>query len=107
MIATGGAYAINNVGQVVATPGTYDNSTFPPTQLTAPVMAPGLWLRIRHNGDPTLLTAQMTSTILTEAAGLGVTIYQWSPSLNSGAGCWSSDGATCGAAYIAGVGNFM
>jgi len=107
MIATGGAYAINNVGQVVATPGTYDNSTFPPTQLTAPVMAPGLWLRIRHNGDPTSLTAQMTSQIMTQAAQFGVTIYRWAPALNAGAGCWSSDAVNCGAAYIAGVGNFM
>jgi len=107
MIATGGAYAINNVGQVVATPGTYNYSTFPPTQLTAPVMAPGLYLRIRHNGDPALLTAQMTSTILSEAASLGVTIYSFSSSLNGGAGCWTADNVNCGPPYIATVGNFM
>jgi hypothetical protein len=105
-LAASGGYFINVVGPVVATPAVYDTAT-PPNLITAAVMAPGLWLRIRHNADPAILTARMTPTFLTQATGLGVVIYQWAQTLNSGAGCWSSDGATCAPAYIATIGQIM
>jgi hypothetical protein len=103
LIATGGSYYFNNVGQVVQTPA----SGCTITGCTVPaVMAPGLWARLRHNGDPALLAAQMPSSAT--LTSYGVTLYQWAPTLNSGVGCWSSDGATCGAAaYVAGVGQIM
>lgn len=67
----------------------------------------GLWLRIRHNGNPALLDAKMTPAFLSQATSAGVVIYQWQPSLNSGLGCWASDGATCAPASIAIIGLIM
>ena len=49
----------------------------------------------------------MTPAFMANAKTLGVIIYQWNATLNSGAGCWSSDGATCGPEYIANIGTFM
>ena len=89
-IASGGSYFFNNVGIAYQSPG---------------VQAPGLWARLRHNGDPALLAAQMPSSATLTT--YGVTLYQWAPTLNSGVGCWSSDGATCAAAYVASVGQIM
>ena len=70
-IATGGSYFFNNVGQVVATPAVYDSSTFPPTIVTPAVMAPGLWGRLRVNGDTSSLPQ-----IIAACRALGVVIYE-------------------------------
>ena len=61
---------------------------------TVPVMAalPGIWGRLRHNGDP----AQMP----TLPANSGVTLYHYDPVL----GGWSSDGVTLAPSYIANIG---
>jgi len=67
-------------------------------------MAPGLWARLRHNADPASLNAKIAQAA-TAAAALGILIYRRLPlGPNDGNGnptlCWSSDGATCGPAYL-------
>lgn len=102
----GGSYYFNNVGQVVAVAATYDNSAFPPTQISAPVMAPGLWARLRHNADPTALQAKIAAA-KSSAQALGISIYQRLPLGVNNALCWSADGLTCGMAYLDTIGVIM
>lgn len=104
----GWSYFFNNVGPAVATPAVYDNSTFPPTQTSPAVMAPGLWARLRHNADPTLLAAKIAQAAA-QAAQLGILIYRRLPiGPNDANGnptlVWSSDGSTAGPAYLDNVG---
>ena len=89
-IASGGSYFFNNVGIAYQSPG---------------VQAPGLWARLRHNGDPAILAAQMPSAAT--LTSYGVTIYSFYPALNSGSGCWSSDGSTCAPAWVGTIGQIM
>ena len=94
-IVTGGSYFFNAVGTVSEPTGA---TTTDGQGNTVPVMAslPGKWARLRHNGDPAILNAQMTPATIAAAAQLGISIYQNSPTL----GCWTADGATCAPDYI-------
>lgn len=110
-IDSGGSYFFNNQGSAVAQPATYDNSTFPPTQITPPVMAPGLWARLRHNADSTLLAAKIAQA-QSQAQTLGILIYRrllLGPKDSNGnlTLCWSTDSATCGPTYLDLIGVIM
>lgn len=75
-IATGGGYFLN-LGETrrgITVPG-----------------VPGIWGRLRHNGDPALLPNL--------PAGTGITVYHDIPGLG-----WSADGVTPAPAYVATVG---
>ena len=105
-IDAGGEYFFNNVGRVVATPAVIDPVTRAET--SPAVMAPGLWARLRHNADPTTLAAKIVQSAAA-AATLGILVYRRLPlGPKDGNGnpalCWSSDGATCGPAYLDGIG---
>lgn len=82
-IATGGSYFFNAVG--------------------AQPDLPGLWARLRHNGDPAILAAQLTPETVAMAAQFGIVIYQMSETL----GCWSADGANCAPEVIGTIGAIM
>jgi hypothetical protein len=90
-IATGGAYFLNMVGVAYYATGATTTDIY---GNPAPVMAalPGIWGRLRHNGDP----AKMP----TLPNGSGVTLYRYSDTL----GGWSSDGVTLAPPYISGIG---
>lgn len=95
-VDAGGEYFFNNVGAVEATPAVYDANR---NLVTPAVMAPGLWARLRHNADPASLNAKITQAA-TAAAAFGILIYRRLPLGPNGDVCWSSDGATCGPAYL-------
>jgi len=110
-LASKGSYFINVVGQAVQTPAVYDTAT-PPNLVTPAVMAPSLWLRIRHNADPAIFAAKMTPALLSLAGTLGIIIYQQYPiGPNDANGkptmAWSSDGVTIAPSYIATIGQIM
>jgi hypothetical protein len=90
-IATGGAYFLNMVGTVYQPTGA---TTTDALGNVVPVMAalPGIWGRLRHNGDP----AQLPSL----PANSGVTLYRYSPTL----GGWTSDGVTLAPDYVQNIG---
>ena len=102
-IATGGSYFANVVGTVYQPTGATTTDQF---GNTVAVMAalPDKYLRLRHNGEQAVLDSKMGPAILTQAAALGVKIYRLLRTSQTDAGCWSSDGATCGPDYIATVG---
>ena len=100
-VDAGGSYFFNNVGQVVATPAVYDNTTFPPTIVTPAVMAPGLWARLRHNADPQRLVDKIAQS-KTAADALGITIYK--RATINGQSVWTADGTTAGPAYLDTIG---
>ena len=106
-IGGGGAFAISPPAPFVITQAVMDFTQVPPVVVTPAVMAPGLWFRLHHVGDPSVVLKKMTPAVLAAAAKLNIAIYQFAPALNSGAGCWSSDGATCGPDYIDKIGTFM
>lgn len=56
---------------------------------------PGKWVRVRFNGD----SPNLPDLIKTWRA-FGITIYERLPLGPNGNLCWSSDGATCGPAYL-------
>jgi hypothetical protein len=95
VIPNGGSWFYNFVGPVVQTPAVYNNGTFPPTLVTAAVMAPGLWGRLIHNGDPSYIPALPVNS--------GVTLYEYSATL----GGWSSDGVTLAPDYVGTIGLVM
>ena len=97
-IASGGSYFANIVGQVFQPTGATQPDQFGNPQ---PVMAalPGLWLRLRHNGDPAALQAKMGPQVMAQCAQLGVTIFRQYPDLG-----WSADGVTPAPAYVANIG---
>ena len=105
VIPNGGSWFYNFVGQVVATPAVYDNTTFPPTLTTAAVMAPGLWGRLIFNADPTYIPPIPTSS--------GVTLYTLQPiglaDPVTGALAleWTADGVTIAPAYVGSIGQVM
>ena len=108
-IATGGSYVANIVGQVASAPAVYDTTKFPPTLITPAVMAPGLWMRVRHNGDPALLEAQVTAAVMQEAAAAGIAVYTERPIGPKDANgnptlAWTADGVTIAPAFVSGVG---
>lgn len=90
-IPGGGAWFYNFVGTVytptgATTPDEYGNPM--------PVMAaqPGVWGRLRHDGDPSYLPQL--------PANSGITLYTYSPSLDG----WTSDGVTLAPTWVADVG---
>ena len=87
-IATGGAYLLNMVGVVYQPTGA---TTTDAMGNIVPVMAalPGIWGRLRHNGDPAAMP--------TLPNGSGITLYRYSTTLNG----WTADGTTLGPAYVA------
>lgn len=100
-VDAGGSYFFNNVGQVVATPAVYDNSTFPPTIVAPAVMAPGLWARLRHNAGPQRLQDKIAQS-KTAADALGITIYK--RATINGQSVWTADGVNAGPAYLDTIG---
>lgn len=96
-IASGGSWFYNAVGSVAIAPAVYDFTTSPPTLTTAAVMAPGVWARVRINGDATQMLA-----MLPVWAANGITVYQ--QALIGGSLQWSSDGVTAAPDYVADVG---
>lgn len=102
-IVSGGSYFANVVGTVYQPTGATTTDQF---GNTVAVMAalPDKYLRLRHNGEQAVLDSKMGPAILTQAAALGVKIYRLLRTSQTDAGCWSSDGATCGPDYIATVG---
>ena len=55
----------------------------------------GKWVRVRFNGDSPNLP-----DLIKAWRAFGITIYERLPLGQNGALCWSSDGATCGPAYL-------
>lgn len=90
-IATGGAYFLNIVGTVYQPTGATTTDAF---GNTVPVMAalPGIWGRLRHNGDPAAMPQL--------PANSGITLYRYSPTL----GGWTADGTTLAPDYVATIG---
>ena len=95
-VDAGGDYFFNNVGAVEASPAVYDVNR---NLVTPAVMAPGLWARLRHNADTQRLADKIAQSA-SAAAALGILIYRRLPLGPNGSLCWSSDGATCGPAYL-------
>jgi hypothetical protein len=90
-IATGGAYFLNMVGTVYQPTGATTTDSF---GNVVPVMAalPGIWGRLRHNGDPAAMPQL--------PANSGITLYRYSATL----GGWTADGTTLAPAYVANIG---
>jgi hypothetical protein len=90
-IATGGAYLLNIVGTVYEPTGATTTDAF---GNTVPVMAelPGIWGRLRHNGDPAAMPTLPDNS--------GITLYRHSDTL----GGWTSDGTTLAPDYIKDIG---
>ena len=94
----GGSWFYNAVGDVSV-----------PTGKTIPCTGPGgaaydcpetqalsgKWVRVRFNGDSPNLP-----DLIKAWRAFGITIYERLPIGPNGALCWSSDGATCGPAYL-------
>lgn len=97
-----GAYFFNYVGAVVVVPAVYDNA-IPPNIVTPAVMAPGVWARLKHNDDSTILDAKVAQA-KAQAQALGVTIYYQAPIGVNNAIVWTSDGVTQAPSYVDGVG---
>lgn len=100
-LATGGSYFFNNVGVVNQPTG---NMVPSPMGGEMPEMAPlpGLWARLRHNGDQAILDGHMSPQIMAQAAALGVTIYKRA-TINDQS-VWTADGRTSAPDYIDTIG---
>ena len=95
-IATGGAYLLN-IGDDHNGIVHYEPTGATTTDAfgnTVPVMAalPGIWGRLRHNGDPAAMPVLPN--------GSGITLYRYSNTL----GGWTADGTTLGPDYIKDIG---
>jgi hypothetical protein len=89
-IPNGGSWFFNHVGTVYVPTGATTKDEFGNTvPVTAPL--PGIWGRLRHNGDPQWLP--------TLPAKSGVTLYRLTD-----AGFWSADGVTPAPDYVATIG---
>ena len=104
VIPNGGSWFYNYVGQVITTPAVYNNTTLPPTLVTAAVMASGVWGRLVHNGDPSYIPALPSNS--------GVTLYTLQPigpndAYGNPALEWTSDGVTVAPAYVATTGQVL
>lgn len=98
----GGSWFWNAVGTVSVPTGATTTCPAPGGgTVSCPEMQtlPGVWTRARFNG-----IAKDLPTLMQTWRSMGITIYQQLPLGTGGALCWSSDGATCGPAYIATVG---
>lgn len=89
-IQGGGAWFYNYVGTVYTPTGATTKDEF---GNDVPVMAaqPGLWGRVRHNGDPAYMPQL--------PANSGITLYTYSESL----GGWTADGVTLAPEWVANV----
>jgi hypothetical protein len=94
-IPGGGSWFYNYVGTVYVQSG----ETVTDAQGNAtPVMValPGVWVRVRHNGDPQWLPQV--------PADSGITLYRQLPIGENGALVWTSDGVTPAPDYINDIG---
>ena len=87
--ATGDVSVPTGKTTTCAAPG---GGTVPCPEMTA---LPGKWVRVRFNGDSPNLP-----DLIKAWRAFGITIYERLPLGQNGALCWSSDGATCGPAYL-------
>ena len=97
-LGDGGSFFYNAVGDVSVPTGKTTTCTAPGGgTVSCPEMQalPGKWVRVRFNGD----SPNLPDLIKTWRA-FGITIYERLPLGLDGALCWSSDGATCGPAYL-------
>lgn len=100
-LATGGSYFFNNVGVVNQPTGNKIPSPMGGEILEmAPL--PGLWARLRHNGDQAILDGHMSPQVLAQAAALGVSIYKRT-TINDQI-VWTADGVTPAPSYIDTIG---
>jgi hypothetical protein len=86
----GGGYFYNFVGTVYTPTGETTTDAF---GNTVPVMAaqPGVWGRLRHNGDPAYMPQL--------PANSGITLYRYDTTL----GGWTSDGVTLAPDWVSNV----
>ena len=92
-----GSWFYNAVGDVSVPTGKTTTCTGPGGTVSCPEMQAlsGKWVRVRFNGD----SPNLPDLIKTWRA-FGITIYERLPLGPNGNLCWSSDGATCGPAYL-------
>ena len=94
----GGSWFYNAVGDVLAPTGKTIPCTGPGgATYDCPEMQAlsGKWVRVRFNGDSPNLP-----DLIKAWRAFGITIYERLPLGQNGALCWSSDGTTCGPAYL-------
>lgn len=89
-IPGGGAWFYNYAGTVFTATGATAKDAL---GNTVPVMAaqPGVWGRIRHNGDPAYVPQL--------PANSGITLYRYDTTLEG----WTADGVTLAPAFVADV----
>ena len=93
-----GSWFYNAVGDVSVPTGKTITCTGPGgSTVSCPEMQalPGKWVRVRFNGDSPNLP-----DLIKAWRAFGITIYERLPLGPNGVLCWSSDGATCGPAYL-------
>lgn len=97
-LGDGGSWFYNAVGDVSVPTGKTISCTGPGgAAYDCPEMQAlaGKWVRVRFNGDSPNLP-----DLIKAWRAFGITIYERLPLGLDGALCWSSDGATCGPAYL-------
>lgn len=101
-----GSWFYNAVGDVSVPTGATIRCAGPGGQVDCPEMTvlPGKWVRVRFNGvspDFAKLVAAWTAfgIVLYQRLPIGPKDDNGNPTL-----CWSSDGTTCGPAYLDGIG---
>jgi len=93
-----GSWFYNAVGDVLAPTGKTIPCTGPGgATYDCPEMQAlsGKWVRVRFNGDSPNLP-----DLIKAWRAFGITIYERLPLGQNGVLCWSSDGTTCGPAYL-------
>ena len=93
-----GSWFYNAVGDVSVPTGKTTTCTAPGGgTVSCPEMQAlsGKWVRVRFNGDSPNLP-----DLIKAWRAFGITIYERLPIGPNGDLCWSSDGATCGPAYL-------
>ena len=96
--AGGASWFYNAVGDVSVPTGNMTTCAAPGgSTVSCPEMQalPGKWVRVRFNGDSPNLP-----DLIKAWRAFGITIYERLPLGPNGALCWSSDGVTCGPAYL-------
>ena len=94
----GASWFYNAVGDVSVPTGNMTTCAAPGgSTVSCPEMQalPGKWVRVRFNGDSPNLP-----DLIKAWRAFGITIYERLPLGPNGALCWSSDGVTCGPAYL-------
>lgn len=96
-LGDGGSWFYNAVGDVSVPTGNMTTCKGPGGVAPCPEMQtlPGKWVRVRFNGDSPNLP-----DLIKVWRAFGITIYERLPLGPSETLCWSSDGATCGPAYL-------